>query len=74
MILEDLHGSVLKCLTSDPEVLGSINTGPLRFFSSEGHWASKTLQSPSLALVKTRKDMNNMSCCRDMTEILLKAV
>ena len=33
----------------------------------------KTLQSPSLILVKARKDMNNVSCRRDMTEILLKA-
>ena len=28
---------------------------------------------PNLVLVKPRKDMNNVSCCRDMTEILLKA-
>ena len=33
----------------------------------------KTLQSPSLVLVKPRKDMNNVSCRRDITEILLKA-
>ena len=33
----------------------------------------KTLQSPSLVLVKPRKDMNKVSCRRDMTEILLKA-
>ena len=31
------------------------------------------LQSPSLVLVKPRKDMNNVSCRRDMTEIVLKA-
>ena len=29
----------------------------------------KTLQSPSLVLVKPRKN-NNVSCCRDMAEIL----
>ena len=34
----------------------------------------KTLQSPSLLLVKPRKEMNNVSCRRDMTEILWKAV
>ena len=28
---------------------------------------------PSLVLVKPRKDMNNVSCRPDMTEILLKA-
>ena len=28
---------------------------------------------PSLVLVKPGKDMNNVSCHRDMTEILLKA-
>ena len=33
----------------------------------------KTLQSPSLVLVKPRKDMNNVSFGRDMTEIMLKA-
>ena len=37
------------------------------------HLWSKTLQSPSLVLVKTRKEMNNVSCRRDMSEILLKA-
>ena len=33
----------------------------------------KTLQIPSLVLVKPRKDTNKVSCRRDMTEILLKA-
>ena len=32
----------------------------------------KTLQSPSMVLMRSRKDMNNVSCCHDMTEILLK--
>ena len=32
----------------------------------------KTLPSPSLVLVKPRKGINNTSCLRDMTEILLK--
>ena len=35
---------------------------------------SKRLQSTSLVLVKPKKDMNNKSCRRDMTEILLKVV
>ena len=33
----------------------------------------KTLQSPCLELVKTRKDMNDVSCPGDITEIMLKA-
>ena len=33
----------------------------------------KTLQNPSLVLVKLRKDINNVSCRHDMTEILLQA-
>ena len=33
----------------------------------------KTLQGPSLVLLKPWKYMNNMGCRRDMTEILLKA-
>ena len=32
----------------------------------------KTLQSPSLVLVQPRKDINNVSRRRDMTEILFK--
>ena len=38
----------------------------------EGVSFGKTLQSPTLVLGKPRKDMNNVSCCHDMTEILLK--
>ena len=34
----------------------------------------KTLQGPSLVLVKPRKDVNNASCCPDMTETPLKVV
>ena len=45
---------------------------PLGFYV--GVSMGKTLQSPSLALVKPRKDMNRVSCRPDMTDILLKAV
>ena len=44
----------------------------------EPHWIlvgvslGKTLQSPSQVLVRPRKDMNNVNCCHDKTEILLK--
>ena len=66
-----LCGSVVKCLTHNPGVLGSSRTGSFGFF--RGSVLGKTLQSPSLVLVKPRKDMNNVSGRRRMTEILLKA-
>ena len=66
-----LHSSVVKCLTRNPEVLGSSRTGSSVFFV--GMSLGKTLQSPSLVLVKPRKDIKSVSCRHDMTEILLKA-
>ena len=66
-----LRGSVVKYLTCNPVVLGSSRTGSSGFFV--GVSMGKTLQSPSLVLVKPRKDMNNVSYGRDMTEKLLKA-
>ena len=65
-----LCGSVVKCLTGNPGVLGSSCTGSYGFFV--GVSLGKTLQSPSLILKKLRKGMNNVSCHHDMTEILLK--
>ena len=67
----DLRGSVVVCLTRNPEVRGSSRIGTSAFFV--GVSLGKTLQSPSLVLLKPRKDMNNVRCRRDMTEILLKA-
>ena len=64
-------GSVVKCLTRNPGVLGSSRTGSSGFF--RGSVLGKDTSEPSLVLVKRRKDMNNVSCPRDMTEILLKA-
>ena len=64
------RGSVVKCLNRNPGVLGSSRTGSSVFFV--GVSLDKTLQRPSLVLVKPRKDMNDMNCHRDMTEILLK--
>ena len=64
-------GSVVKCLTHNPGVLSSSHTGSSGFFV--GVSLGKTLQSPSLVLGKPKKDMNNVSCSCDMTEILLKA-
>ena len=66
-----LRGSVVECLTRNPRVLGSSRTGYSEFFV--GVSLCQTLQSPNPVLVKSRKDMNNVSCRRDMTEILLKA-
>ena len=63
--------SVVRCLAPNTGVLGSNLTGFSEFFV--GVSLGKTLQSPSLVLVKPRKDMNNVSCHCDMTEILLKA-
>ena len=58
-----LRGSVVKCLTRNPEVLGSSRSGSSGFFV--GVSLGETLQSPSLVLVKAWKDMNNVSCRHD---------
>ena len=65
------HGSEVKCLTRNPGALGSSRTGSPVFFVVVS--LVKALKSPSLVLVKPRKDLNNVNCRRDMTEILLKA-
>ena len=65
-----LRGSVVKRLTRNPGVLGSSRTRFSEF--SIGVSLGKTLQSPSLVLVKPKKDMNNVSCGRNVTEVLLK--
>ena len=67
-----LRGSLIKCLTRNPGVLGSSRTGSSDFFFV-GVSFDKTLKSPSLVQVKPRKDMNKVRYRRDMTEILLKA-
>ena len=46
----DLRGSVVRCLTRNPGVLGSSRTGSSGFFV--GVSLDETLQSPSLVLVK----------------------
>ena len=60
---------MVKCLTRNQGVPGSSRTESSEFFV--GVSLGKTLQNPSLVLVKPRKDMNNVN--RDMIEILLKA-
>ena len=64
------RGSVVKCLTRNPGVLGSSRTRSSGFF--RGSVLGQDTSEPSLVLVKPRKDMNNVSCRLDMTEILLK--
>ena len=66
-----LLGSVAKCLTRTPGVSGSSCNGPSVFFV--GVSLAKTLQNPSLVLVKPRKVHEKCKCCRDMTKIPLKA-
>ena len=56
---------MVNCLTCNPRVLGSSRTGSFGFFV--GVLKAKTLKSPSLVLVKARKDMNIVSCRRDIT-------
>ena len=65
------RGSVVKCLTRNPGVLGLSHTGSSGFF--RGSVLGQDTSEPSLVLVKPRKDMNNVNCRCGMTEILLKA-
>ena len=68
-----LRDPVVKCLTRCPRVLGSTRTvgsSVCVCFFFVGLSLGKTLQSPSLVLVKHRKDLNNVSCHRDVAEIL----
>ena len=64
-----LHCLVVKCLTHNPGDLDSSHTGSVWFMEFS---LTMTIQSPGLVLVKPSKDMNNVSCHRDMTEILFK--
>ena len=64
------RGPVVNCLTRNPGALGLSRTGTSGFF--RGSVLGQDTSEPSLVLVKPRKDMNNVSCRRDMTEILLK--
>ena len=65
------RGSVVECLTRNPGVLSLSRTGSSVFFSWECPWARHFRALPSTG--ETQKSMNNVSCRRDMTEILLKA-
>ena len=67
-----LHGPVVNCLTHNSGVLGLSCTGSSVVLFVEVS-LGKTLQSPKPSTGETKKDMDNVSCCHDMTEILLKA-
>ena len=69
-VFKVLLGPVVKCLTRNPGVLGLSHTGSSGFFC--GSVLGQETSKPSLVLVKPRKDVNNVSCRPDMTEILLK--
>ena len=66
-----LRDSLVECLTCNTGVLGVSCTGFSGVFM--GVSLGKTVQSPSLVLVKPRVDINNESCCLDMIQVLLKA-
>ena len=61
----------VKCLTHNPRILGSSRTGSSGVFC--GGVLGQDTSEFSLVLVKPRKDMNNVICRRDITEILFKA-
>ena len=67
-----LRVSVVKCLTCNPEVLGSSLTGSSGLFRGSVHGQDTSEPKPSAS--ETQKNMNNVNGRRDMTEILLKAV
>ena len=64
-------GSVVRCLTRNPGVLGSSHTRSSGFFSWECPWVRHFRAQPSTG--DTRESMNNVSFRWDMAEILLKA-
>ena len=62
------RGSVVKCLTRNTGVPS--RTRSSGFFSWDCPWARHFRAQPSTG--ETKESMNNVSCRRDMTEILLK--
>ena len=66
-----LRGSVVKCLTRNPGVLGSSRTKSSRIFRGSGLGQDTSELQPSTG--ETQEGMNNVGCHCDMTEIMLKA-
>ena len=58
-------------VTHNPGVLGSSHTGSSGFF--HGSVLGQDTSEPQPSTGETHEDVNNVSCRRDMTEILLKA-
>ena len=65
-----LCGSVVMCLTHNPGVLGSSCTLSSEFF--RGSVPRQDTSEPQPSTGETQKDMNKLSCRRDITEIMLK--
>ena len=70
-IMGVLRGSVVKCLTRNPGVLGLSHTGSSGFF--RGSVLGQDTSEPQPSTGEAQEDMNNVNCHSDMTEILLKA-
>ena len=66
-----MRGTAVKCLARDIKVPGSSLTRFTDFFFQAS--LGKTLQSPSLAMVKPTKYMNISAVALIMTEVMLKA-
>ena len=64
-----LRGSVAKCLTRTPEVLGSSCNGPSVF---RGSVLGQDTSEPKPSSVETQERHEKCKCCRDVTKIPLK--
>ena len=60
----------VKCFTRNPGVLGSSHTGSSGFFCE--NILGQDTPEPQPSTDEIQESKNNVSCCRDMTEILLK--
>ena len=63
-----LRGSGVKCLTRNPGVLGLSCTESSGFFG--GSVLGQDTSEPQPSTGETQEHVNNVNCCRDMTEIL----
>ena len=64
-----LHGLVVKCLTWNPGVLVSNTSTSFGLFRGSVLGQDSSEPQPSTGEIQ---DMNNVICCHDMTDILLK--
>ena len=68
--LEVLQDSVVKCLNHNPVVLGPSLTASSGFF--QGNVLGQDTLEPQPITGETQ-ETHNVSCCRDMTQLFLKA-